>query len=58
MSYGEGLGIVSVIMLVMFIGIYVWAFHPSQKNKFDEAARTPLEEDEIAERAGKDKGEP
>ena len=45
MSYEEGLGLLSVVMLVMFIGIFAWAFSPSRKKKFDEAARTPLDED-------------
>ncbi|MGB0965923.1 MAG: cbb3-type cytochrome oxidase subunit 3 [Litorivicinus sp.] len=58
MTYEEWLGVLSVVMLVMFIGIFAWAFSPARKEKFDEAARTPLEDDEIEARANKRQGEP
>ena len=58
MTYEEGLGVLSVVMLVMFIGIFAWAFSPARKDKFDEAARTPLDDDEIEARANKRQGEP
>ncbi|MGB0957981.1 MAG: cbb3-type cytochrome oxidase subunit 3 [Litorivicinus sp.] len=47
MTYEEWLGVLSVVMLVMFIGIFAWAFSPSRKAKFDEAARTPLDDDAL-----------
>lgn len=62
MTYEEGLGVLSVIMLVMFLGIFAWAFSPARKAKFDEAARTPLDDDAIEERrhqrANNETGEP
>lgn len=58
MTYEEWLGVLSVVMLVMFIGIFAWAFSPARKDKFDEAARTPLDDDEIEARANKRQGEP
>ncbi len=58
MTYEEWLGVLSVVMLVMFIGIFAWAFSPARKDKFDEAARTPLDDDEIEARANKTQGEP
>ena len=58
MTYEEGLGVLSVFMLVMFIGIFAWAFSPARKEKFDEAARTPLDDDDIEARATKEQGEP
>ena len=61
MTYEEGLGVLSVVMLVMFIGIFAWAFSPARK-KFDEAAQTPLNDDELERqvqaRATKEQGEP
>ena len=62
MTYEEGLGVLSVVMLVMFIVIFAWAFSPARKKKFDEAAQTPLNDDELERqvqaRATKEQGEP
>lgn len=58
MTYEEGLGVLSVVMLLMFIGIFAWAFHPANKKDFDEAARTPLDDDAPGARATKEQGEP
>lgn len=35
----------TVLMLVMFVGIWAWAWSSKRKAAFDEAARLPLEED-------------
>ena len=35
----------TVAMLVIFVGIWVWAWSSKRKTAFDEAARLPLEED-------------
>ena len=34
-------------LLVIFIGIVVWAWSGKRKSAFDEAARLPLEDDEM-----------
>jgi len=34
-----------VFMVVLFVGIAVWAFRPGSKKSADEAAKIPLEED-------------
>ena len=36
----------TVLMLVTFVGIVVWAYSATRKKDFDEAARLPLEDDE------------
>ena len=38
MDYGTFRGIVTVGMLILFIGIYTWAFSSRRKKSFDEAA--------------------
>ncbi|NRA72703.1 MAG: cbb3-type cytochrome c oxidase subunit 3 [Gammaproteobacteria bacterium] len=38
MDYGTFRGIVTVGMLVLFIGIYTWAYSSRRKKAFDEAA--------------------
>jgi cytochrome c oxidase cbb3-type subunit 4 len=35
----------TVVMLVLFVGIVVWAYSSKRKQQFDEAARSVLEDD-------------
>ena len=35
----------TVLLLILFVGIIVWAFSSRRKRAFDEAARLPLEEE-------------
>lgn len=37
--------IVTVLFFLLFIGIVWWAFHRENKQKFDDAARLPFQED-------------
>lgn len=36
-------GIVTAVLLVLFVAGWVWAWSPKRKNEFDAAARLPLE---------------
>ena len=36
----------TVVLLVVFVGIVVWAWSGKRKADFDEAARIPFEEDD------------
>jgi len=38
-------GIVTVVLLVLFVAGWIWAWSPRRKKSFDEAARLPLEDD-------------
>lgn len=38
--------VMTVVLLVLFLGIVFWAFSRKRKPPFDEAARLPFEEDE------------
>jgi cytochrome c oxidase cbb3-type subunit 4 len=38
--------IVTVAAFLAFVGILVWAYRPSQKTKFDEAAQLPFESEQ------------
>ena len=40
-----------VWLLGIFIAIWVWAFWPSNKRRFEAHGRIPLEDDEIASRS-------
>ncbi len=40
-------GLWTAALLVIFVGIVVWAWSGKRKVAFDEAARIPLEDDEM-----------
>ena len=37
--------IATVLFFVLFVGIIWWAFHRENKQKFDDAAQLPFQED-------------
>ncbi len=37
-------GIVTLVLLVMFVVGWIWAWRPARKAEFDAAARLPLDE--------------
>lgn len=39
-------GIVTALLLVLFVGGWIWAWSPKRKPDFDAAARLPLNDDE------------
>jgi cytochrome c oxidase cbb3-type subunit 4 len=47
----------TVALLILFIGIIIWAFSSRRKKRFDAAARMPLEDDDSSpgDSAGKRK---
>jgi cytochrome c oxidase cbb3-type subunit 4 len=38
-------GIITALLLAVFIGGWIWAWRPARKSSFEAAARLPLEED-------------
>ena len=46
MNYGFYGSLMTVVMLVAFVGIVVWALGANRSAAFDAAARMPLEDDE------------
>ena len=45
MTYYDWLGVLSVVMLVMFIGIGWWAYNPKNKARFEEAANSVFDDE-------------
>ncbi|RMF96578.1 MAG: cbb3-type cytochrome c oxidase subunit 3 [Gammaproteobacteria bacterium] len=45
MDAGTWRGIFTVVMLLLFVGICIWAYSSRRRSDFDEAARLPLEPD-------------
>lgn len=44
------IGLITLLLMLIFLGIVVWAYSSKRKKGFDEAARLPLEDDKPAER--------
>ena len=45
--WGHLAGIVTIVVMLAFIGIWIWAWLPHHKRDFDALAKLPLEEEEI-----------
>lgn len=41
-------GIGTVILLVSFVGLCIWAWMPAQRRRFEEAANLPLIDDDLS----------
>jgi cytochrome c oxidase cbb3-type subunit IV len=39
-------GVITAILLVLFIGGWVWVWRPARKQEFDAAARLPFDDEE------------
>ncbi len=48
-------GIITVALLLLFVGGWVWAWRPARKAGFDAAARLPLDDTQAA---GDQEGQP
>ena len=44
-DYSTLSSVMTVVMLVAFLGIVAWAYSGKRRAQFDEAARVPLEDD-------------
>jgi len=47
-------GIISALLLVLFVGGWIWAWSPKRKSEFDAAAQLPLAEEEDSPRSTKE----
>ena len=51
MDIGIVLSIWTIIVMIVFIGIVIWAWSSKRKREFDEAANIPFKEDNDSEQA-------
>lgn len=42
--WGQVIGVFTLVLMLAFIGIWVWAWHPGHKRGFDDLAKLPLED--------------
>jgi cytochrome c oxidase cbb3-type subunit 4 len=47
----------TLLLLLLFVGIIIWAWSGKRKAGFDELAHLPLEEDEFVEKTTKSEGQ-
>ena len=45
-AWGQFLGILTVVAMVVFLAIWAWVWLPQHKGKFDGLAKLPLEDRE------------
>ena len=43
--WGHAAGVITVILMLTFIGIWIWAWRKKHKKVFDRMAQLPLEDD-------------
>jgi len=43
-------GLSTILVMIVFIGICLWAFNGKKKKDFDDAANLPFQDDDIDER--------
>lgn len=46
MDYGTLQGIITIVIMVIFVGIFVWAFSSRRKQEFDDTAKSIFSEEE------------
>ncbi|GGI90401.1 cbb3-type cytochrome oxidase subunit 3 [Shewanella gelidii] len=54
MDYGTAQGIITIIVMLTFVGIFAWAYSSRRQKQFDEAANLIFSDEEIK---NKDSGE-
>ncbi|ACJ29313.1 Cbb3-type cytochrome oxidase component [Shewanella piezotolerans WP3] len=58
MDYGTLRGIITIVVMVTFVGIFAWAYSSSRKKQFDDAANLVFSDEEqsaIANNSGEPK---
>ncbi|GGI75447.1 cytochrome oxidase [Shewanella hanedai] len=55
MDYGTIQGIITIVVMFTFIGIFAWAYSSRRKDQFDEAANLVFSEDELNKGSGEHK---
>jgi cytochrome c oxidase cbb3-type subunit 4 len=45
MDSGTFFGLLTLVLMLLFVGIVVWAWSARRRETYDAAARAPLEED-------------
>ncbi len=55
MDYGTVQGIITIVVMVTFVGIFAWAYSGRRKKQFDEAANLVFSDEEKNKHSGEHK---
>ena len=55
MDYGVIQGIITIVVMLTFLGIFAWAYSSRRKDQFDEAANLVFSDEESHKSAGEKK---
>ena len=44
-AWGNFIGVITVLIMLTFLGIWLWAWLPYHKRDFDRLARLPMDDD-------------
>lgn len=44
-AWGHAIGGITVLLMLAFVGIWVWAWLPRHRRTFDSLSRLPMEDD-------------
>ncbi len=55
MDYGTLQGILTIIVMLVFVGIFAWAYSSRQKDNFDEAANLVFSDEDEDKDSGEQK---
>ncbi|MDR8523865.1 MULTISPECIES: cbb3-type cytochrome oxidase subunit 3 [Shewanella] len=48
MDYGTLRGVITIVVMVTFVGIFAWAYSSSRKKQFDDAANLVFSDEEMS----------
>ncbi|WP_163933025.1 cbb3-type cytochrome c oxidase subunit 3 [Paraferrimonas sp. SM1919] len=57
MDYGTFQGILTILMMIIFAGIFAWAYSSRQKKRFDEAANLVFSDEQKPQESKADSGD-
>jgi cytochrome c oxidase cbb3-type subunit 4 len=43
--WGHAIGVITLVLMLTFIGIWIWAWLPRHRRTFDRLARIPLQDE-------------
>lgn len=52
--WGHAIGVAIVLMMLVFGGIWFWAWLPHHRNAFDALARLPMRDGGVPDQTGED----
>lgn len=47
--WGQAVGVITLLLMLSFIGMWIWAWLPGHRSAFDALSKLPMEDDGNAE---------